>query len=882
MCLGVAVVTAAALAVAAYDQLAFARVSSTVRSNDVVRALAVQPDGNIIVAGTSDGSASKSFALARYTSAGRLDPSFGQDGKTLTQFGSADAEVVAVLLQPDGKIIVVGYRHPAFEPARALNLVLVRYARDGDLDRGFGIGGTVMTALPTASSGTVSDAVLQPDGKIVIAIRPFAHSGDFALIRYLPGGEIDTGFGTAGTVTASAGFPLAVASLALQPDGKILVAGAPQITAGAVGFVVPPGVADPCPGPRDGRFFVARYQSDGRTDTSFAGEGLKVITISAFRAVTVSALQPDGKIVIGGDADCRFALARYDLEGNPDRTFGTDGVATSNLGRSALSLLTVQPDGKIVGMGYAYDDLLAVRYNPDGSVDRSFGASGTVTIPLGDKAAVAHQPDGKLVIAGYLSQEADPDFAVLRYRPDGTLDPSFGAGGIVTTHFSDIANGDQCETAIPRLPEVFRGSTGPPPLVLRDGAAAVLFQPDGKLIVAGTADYALALVRYNPDGSPDTRFGTGGTVTTRIGAHPKAPDVASALALQPDGKIVVSGAANLGWGGRYRVFLVRYNPDGSLDTSFARGGKIAPLLGSTSPALAVFPDGHIVVVVGPTESWPRNWFLVRLLPDGSLDPSFGAGGESILDFQDIHSALVQPDGQLIIAGLRVVRQTRSRVYHEYILQRYQRDGTVDTSFGEQGTVALDLQLEKISPLLFALQPDGKIVGAGWVPAVNEPQAEVRFVRYHPDGRLDRAFAAGRHVAALPKHVPGEEKKSVWPFMSVLPCFGLCQVAVQQDGKILALGSLGYTPLLLRYSPAGTIDAGFGTGGVVIATIGSGGNVMRRVALQKDGKIVLAGTCANARHTNVAVLRYFPDGRLDSTFGGDGTVTTRVGSGIAAW
>lgn len=873
-------VAAAAPAASAYDPPPLARVSPTVRSNDVARALAVQPDGNIIVAGTSDGGARKGFALARYTPAGRLDPSFGQDGKSLTQFGSTDAEVAALLLQPDGKMIVVGYTHAVFDPARALNLVLVRYTREGTLDRSFAMGGMVFTALPTVPFGTVSDAAFQTDGKLVVAVRSFARSGDFALLRYLPAGDLDPGFGAAGTVTASAGFPLAVVSLALQPDGKILVAGTPQPLTGAM--VMASGTADPCPGPRDGRFFLARYQNDGRTDTSFAGEGLQVVTISAFRAVTAFAFQPEGKIVIGGDADCHFALARYDLEGNPDRTFGTDGVVTSNVGRSALSPLTVQPDGKIVGMGYAYDDLLAVRYNADGSVDSSFGANGTVTIPLGDKAAVSHQPDGTLVIAGYLYQEADPDFAVLRYHPDGTLDTTFGAGGIVTTHYRDIANGDQCETAIPRLPEVVRGYTGPPPLVLRDGAAAVLVQPDGRIVVAGTADYALALVRYNPDGALDRSFGTGGTVTVRIGAHPKAPDLASALALQPDGKIVVSGAANLGWGGSYRVFLVRYNPDGSLDPHFGAGGKIAPLLGSTSSVLAVLPDGHIVVVVGPTESWPTNWFLVRLRPDGSLDARFGAGGESMIDLQDIHSALVQPDGQLLIAGVRVVRQTRSRVDHEYILQRYRRDGTVDVSFGAQGKVALDRQAEKVSPLLFALQPDGKIVGAGWVPSVNESQAELRFVRYNPDGRRDRTVAAERHVAALPRHSWSEGKKSVWPLVAVSPCLGLCHLAVQEDGNILVLGNLGYTSLLLRYSPTGTVDEGFGTGGMVLASAGSDGDVMRRVAFQRDGKIVLAGTCANARHTNFAVLRYLPDGSLDPTFGGDGRVTTRVGAGIAAW
>src|SRR6266540_155863 len=173
----------------------------------------------------------------------------------------------------------------------------------------------------------------------------------------------------------------------------------------------------------------------------------------------------------------------------------------------------------------------------------------------------------------------------------GDLDPTFGAGGKVTT--------------------VFGGDSR---------AYVLVLQPNGKLVAAGVGPNGFALARYNPDGSLDTSFGAGGKVTTPIGA-------ANALVLQPDGKLVAAGSNNIS---PSDFVLVRYNPNGSLDTSFGGDGKVTTAIGfgARAFALALQPDGKLVAAgMGWTGSTGFESALVRYNPDGSLDTSFGAGGK---------------------------------------------------------------------------------------------------------------------------------------------------------------------------------------------------------------------------------------------------------------
>jgi len=368
-----------------------------------------------------------------------------------------------------------------------------------------------------------------------------------------------------------------------------------------------------------------------------------------------AALQPDGKIVAVGLAAARsspdtpfaggFAVSRCNADGTPDTTFGAGGLVTTELGAdsSGARAVLVQPDGKILvageapGTGGAQDIALA-RYNPDGSLDAGFGTGGKVVTDLGASTlegatGIALSSGGAILVVGTLNH----DFVVLRYTAGGILDTGFGANGLVSTDFS---SGE-------------------------DRATGVVVQADGKIVVAGISNADFAVARYEADGSLDAGFGAGGAVLTRFDATHGS--TRAAIALQSDGKIVVAGAAFTNLQPNYNEYdfaILRYNPNGSLDSSFGRGGQVTTDFGRQDFAdtLAIQPDGKIVVagVWGPLEGTPpsplepnptRNFAAARYNPDGGLDPLFGIGGKVQPPAGAVAQAvLLQPDGKVLLAG----------------------------------------------------------------------------------------------------------------------------------------------------------------------------------------------------------------------------------------
>ena len=267
--------------------------------------------------------------------------------------------------------------------------------------------------------------------------------------------------------------------------------------------------------------------------------------------LTDLAIQEDGKIIAVGStgfvsSSKDFAIARYNINGN--------GTVITNLpGFVFANDVVIQPDGKIVIAGYSGNqpgrDFFVARYLPNGTLDNTFNSTGYVIIPLlGDDYAnaVALQSDGKIVAAG----TSNLDFAVVRYNTNGSLDTSFDTDGIVTT---EIAGGDYIND--------------------------VIIQPDGKIIAAGGSGSDFSLARYDSNGSLDPTFDSDGKVLVDFGGF----DYAFAAALQPDGKIVAAGYKyNIG------MAVARFNPNGSLDTSFHGAGKLITVItGSLDWANAV-------------------------------------------------------------------------------------------------------------------------------------------------------------------------------------------------------------------------------------------------------------------------------------------------------
>jgi uncharacterized delta-60 repeat protein len=414
---------------------------------------------------------------------------------------------------------------------------------------------------------------------------------------------------------------------------------------------------------------------DGDLDPTFGTDG-KVLTDfdHSTDIANAVAIQADGKLVVVGTtyqdndfSDEDFAVARYNPDGTLDKTFGVGGkVQTDFPGLAAVaSSVIIQPDGKIVVAGGAFPlftfagDFKVARYNSNGSLDSSFGDGGivTTTFPEGSYAFdVALQADGKIIAAGTVFVDFNPgdssntDFALARYNLDGTPDATFGNGGQVSTDF----------------------------LGLEDDAFSVLIQPDGKIVAVGSANdpatfYDFAAVRYLSNGTLDTTFGVAGKVHTDFGDQNF--DRARSAALQPDGRIVAAGFAISQNGGIQNFAGARYTSDGVLDTSFGTDGMTQIDFGSccqSANKVLLQSDGKIITVgYANTESSDSDFLLARLTTDGSLDPTFGAGGKVRTSFGDLNGgangAVLQPDGKIVAVGFQA---TGLKLFADFALARY--------------------------------------------------------------------------------------------------------------------------------------------------------------------------------------------------------------------
>jgi len=419
------------------------------------------------------------------TTAGNLDATFGTGGTVRTDFAGNIDQANAVAIQPNGQIIAAG---SSFSNSKTVeDFIVARYNANGSLDKRFGKNGKITTDF-FRNVDSISAVAIQPNGMIVVA--GFAQLGGsggtprvFALARYRNDGQPDTSFGNGGALTTSFGGNFAAASaLMLQPDGKIVVAGTVDFNPDLPGSGLD--------------FALARYNSNGTLDGSF-GKGGKVVFdfFGSFDQANGAVLQPDGKIIAVGSAsydsanrDIGFALARFNTDGSIDFGFGTGGKQITDFfgaGAKANSVV-LQEDGKFVVAGTASDsatrpvatDIAVARYNSDGSLDSAFGAGGETAIPFTDSAteqgnAVAVLPDGKIIVAGtaFKTFNTPPDFALVRYNADGSLD------GI---NANDIAGGT-------------------------DEGLAIAIQSDGKAVVAGRSfrsNFDLTLARYNIEAGP--------------------------------------------------------------------------------------------------------------------------------------------------------------------------------------------------------------------------------------------------------------------------------------------------------------------------------------------------------------------------------------------
>ena len=452
-----------------------------------------------------------------------------------------------------------------------------------------GLGGDWVLEQSTGSMEAVSLALIESDLTLGTVLDP-SFSEDGMATTDLGGGD----YGRA---------------LAVQADGKVVVAG--FISNGPITQYPP-----------DMDFALVRYNTDGSLDTTFSDDG-KLTTDFGWTTHGESvAIQNDGKIVVvGGSRDNSnefdFAVARYNVDGSLDTTFSGDGKLTTDLGDDDTAYaVAIQGDGKIVVAGESVAGVGLVRYTSNGSLDTDFGANGIVTVEaqlpeigayIG--SAMTLQADGKILVTGYhnhseldLSDPLNPtfktyfDFATMRFNSDGSLDGSFGTNGIVSTDLGTDF----------------------------DEAGDIVVQSDGKIIVSGHIGNRIdgmptqwqstgyGLVRYNADGSLDTSFGNGGIVTAALGTG----STGFAVTLQLDGKILVSGSTDAG------CTLLRYNSDGTLDTSFDGDGHFDIDFGGMTAAgyaMSTFSDGSVFVAGTNWLDATTTDFAVAKIQDADAD-----------------------------------------------------------------------------------------------------------------------------------------------------------------------------------------------------------------------------------------------------------------------
>ena len=383
--------------------------------------------------------------------------------------------------------------------------------------------------------------------------------------------------------------------------------------------------------------------------------------------------------------------------GDLDASFGDGGKVVTPLGRSAIATsVAVQPDGRIVVAGVG-DTPLLLRYQPDGTLDAAFGAGGRAAT-VGGRLALL--PDGRIVVAG---TTADGDFVLARHRADGSLDPTFGDAGTVTTDLGGA-----------------------------ESLLSMFVQRDGRIVAVGYSlpsagdgfsTARVAVARFQADGRLDPTFATGGRFVDLAGARTRAG------ALAPGGKVVVVAARIPSQGTFAQLVVARLTTHGRLDTSFSRDGiaTVDPTrVGAPFPsAVAVQPDGRIVVAAAFTRG--NVYGLLRFRANGSLDPTFGYGVSASVPNPPVYglrALAIDTRGRIVGVG------NGPDILQDFAVMRVTPGGQLDRRFGAAGAVNTDFGGND-DAFAVAMQPDGKIVAVGWTgPRIFE-DARIALARYLP-------------------------------------------------------------------------------------------------------------------------------------------------------
>jgi uncharacterized delta-60 repeat protein len=501
-------------------------VTSNFGNSDNAISVAIDTTGRIVVGGYyTDPTNNSHFEIARYTTNGSLDPSFNGSGVTGTTFGSNREYLSAIALQSNGEIIAGGNVWGGYSYAE---LAFVRFNVDGSIDNSFGTNGQTLDPMGSNDYDYIYFLTIAANGQIFSGGYTLSDNlGYFTLIVLNQNGSLDSNFAADGNLLFYyPGNDIGYLTPMVQNDGKIVVNGTTTV----------PGIPN----------FLARFKQNGSPDLTYGNNGMA--TTSGYGAV----MQTDQKVVesnyynVDSTGSTGIMMSRYNSDGSPDLTYGTNGVVQDFPGASTYNSLAIQPDNKVVvgaNINNNFGESLAlIRYNTDGTPDATFGTGG-ITIPnfqyFNYPQSIAIGSDGKIIVAEVANNASGQYVAVLvRFTSNGSIDSSFATNGQLTLSPGIFA--------IPGY---------------------VVLQADGKILLNYLVSYDYIafynfVSRYSPSGVADSLFGTNGTI---------AVDGSNFVMVEPDQKILVSGNVNDAQNNS-DVTISRYNTNGTPDSSFGANG----------------------------------------------------------------------------------------------------------------------------------------------------------------------------------------------------------------------------------------------------------------------------------------------------------------------
>ena len=696
---------------------------------------------------------------------GTTDLNYGMNGNSET----VSIYVSQAAIQNDGKIIVVGYIFIPNQQSNANNLAIARFNTNGSLDTSFNSNG--INTISTGLNEIANSLAIQKDGKIVVAGYTYAVDGfigsRYLLYRFNTDGSIDVPFTKSG-VSEDFNYVDGYNSIALQDDGKIIAAG--YRWNGAYY-----------------RFALVRYNTDGTVDNNFFPIQSPFDNVGFNREYkNFLAINSKGKIIVAGTANNNFALARYSMDGSLDTLITTD----FNGQKDILTAATLQKNGNIVLAGYTQKDTLisfaVARYNSNLNIDNSFSEDGKLTTDFNaDKNFindVAVQNNGKIIALGYTDNNINKFTAIAKYDIDGMLDNSFADNGKL-------------------IENIIQGST-------KYNSIAV--QNDGKIVTAGSTlqnkNTAFALARYMSNGKLDDKFAAGGKQINDFGF---TNNYINSIALQNDGKIIAGGSSNNSFA------LARYNQNGSLDNTFGNFGLQKDSFGRANyiKSISIQSDGKILA---------GGNVLARYNINGTLDKSFNGKGYLNNTFSDVDgfnctAIAVQTNGDIITLG---------NYFDAPLVTKYLPNGQIDSTFGFNGSTKIEGIDHEVGQSL-SIQSDGKIVVGGYSEYVDRVTTSYfSIIRLNSDGQPDTTFNGGQIL-----HSPIFYRD-----------YGN-SLKIQNDNKIILAGysNTGGRDVftIARYNTDGTRDNTFNNNGNVVTAASEANSRIQSISIL-DNNLYAAG------------------------------------------